>query len=101
MASGGPPDRRQPAGTGFGVRVPARFPNRLRTSGESHTPEITRSRTEAPDGRASTSGVRAEEKSQGTAAPEMQFRNTAKLNISRHLPKHFRKAFLHHEDMGS
>jgi len=36
MASGGPPDRRQPAGTGFGVRVPGRFPNRLRTSGESH-----------------------------------------------------------------
>jgi len=36
MASGGPSDRRQPAGTGFGVRVPGRFPNRLRTSGESH-----------------------------------------------------------------
>ena len=31
----------KPAGTGFGVRVPARFPNRLRTSGESHPPDHT------------------------------------------------------------
>src|SRR3954462_6664791 len=42
----------------------------------------------------STSGVRAEEKSQGTAAPEMQFRNIAQLNMSHHSQKHLRKAFL-------
>jgi hypothetical protein len=40
------------------------------------------------------SGVRAEEKSQGTAAPEMQFRNTAQLNMSRNAGNIFRKAFL-------
>ena len=78
MASGGPPDRRQPAGTGFGVRVPARFPNRLRTSGESHTPEITRNRTEAPTGaHVDKRSQGKNKKSQGTAAPEMQFRNKA------------------------
>jgi hypothetical protein len=62
----------------------------------------TRNRTEAPNGRASTSGQSGQKQmSQGTAAPEMQFRNTVQLNMSRHLQETFPKGISSHEDLGS